>query len=35
VKKIRQVIEGLSLDIATPAEAREMLKLKGASDTNF
>ena len=26
---------GLSLDIATPAEAREMLKLKGASDTNF
>jgi uncharacterized protein (DUF849 family) len=35
VRKIRQVIEGLSLDIATPAEAREMLKLKGASDTNF
>ena len=35
VRKIRQVIEGLSLDIATPAEAREMLALKGASDTNF
>jgi uncharacterized protein (DUF849 family) len=35
VRKIRQVIEGLSLDIATPDEAREMLQLKGASDTNF
>ena len=35
VRKIRQVIEGLSLDIATPAEAREMLSLKGAKDTNF
>jgi uncharacterized protein (DUF849 family) len=35
VRKIRQVIEGLSLDIATPAEAREMLQLKGAANTNF
>ena len=35
VVKIRQVIEGLSLDIATPAEARQMLGLKGASETNF
>jgi uncharacterized protein (DUF849 family) len=35
VVKIRQVIEGLSLEIATPAEAREMLGLKGASETNF
>jgi uncharacterized protein (DUF849 family) len=33
--KIRQIIEGLSLDIATPDEARQMLALKGASDTNF
>ncbi|HEY1998435.1 3-keto-5-aminohexanoate cleavage protein [Paraburkholderia sp.] len=35
VVKIRQVIEGLSLDIATPAEARAMLGLKGASEVNF
>jgi uncharacterized protein (DUF849 family) len=35
VKKIRQVIEGLSLDIATPDEARAMLQLKGADSTNF
>jgi uncharacterized protein (DUF849 family) len=35
VVKIRQVIEGLSLDIATPAEARAMLGLKGADNTNF
>ncbi len=35
VVKIRQVPEGLSLDIATPAEARAMLKPKGASETNF
>lgn len=35
VVKIRQVIEGLSLEIATPAEARAMLGLKGASEVNF
>jgi uncharacterized protein (DUF849 family) len=35
VVKIRQVIEGLSLDIATPDEARAMLGLKGANNTNF
>ncbi|WP_027780508.1 3-keto-5-aminohexanoate cleavage protein [Paraburkholderia caledonica] len=35
VVKMRQIIEGLSLDIATPAEARRMLALKGASETNF
>ena len=35
VVKIRQVIEGLSLDIATPDEARAMLGLKGAANTNF
>jgi len=35
VVKIRQVIEGLSLDIATPDEARTMLGLKGADNTNF
>ncbi|WP_438396647.1 3-keto-5-aminohexanoate cleavage protein [Caballeronia sp. DA-9] len=35
VVKIRQVIEGLSLAIATPDEARAMLGLKGADNTNF
>jgi uncharacterized protein (DUF849 family) len=35
VVKIRQVIEGLSLDIATPDEARALLGLKGADNTNF
>lgn len=35
VSKIRQVLEGLSLTIATPAEARQMLGLKGADDVNF
>jgi uncharacterized protein (DUF849 family) len=35
VVKIRQVIEGLSLDIATPDEARAMLGLKGAANTRF
>jgi uncharacterized protein (DUF849 family) len=35
VAKIRQVIEGLSLEVATPAEARQMLGLKGASEVNF
>jgi uncharacterized protein (DUF849 family) len=35
VVKMRQIIEGLSLDVATPDEARQMLGLKGASDTNF
>jgi uncharacterized protein (DUF849 family) len=35
VAKIRQVIEGLSLDIATPDEARAMLGLKGRDAVNF
>ena len=35
VKKIRQILEGLSLDIATPKEAREMLSLKGGDDVSF
>jgi len=29
VRKIRHILEELSFDIATPAEAREMLGLKG------
>jgi uncharacterized protein (DUF849 family) len=35
VHKIRQVLEGLSLQIATPDEARQMLALKGANQVNF
>jgi uncharacterized protein (DUF849 family) len=35
VRKIRQVLEGLSLEIATPAEARQMLALKGAYQVRF
>jgi uncharacterized protein (DUF849 family) len=35
VRKIRQVIEGLSLEVATPQEARAMLKLKGGDNVAF
>ena len=35
VKKARQIIEGLGLEIATAAEAREILQLKGADRVNF
>jgi len=35
VRKIRQVLEGLSLEVATPAEAREMLNLKGGDQVGF
>ncbi len=35
VTKIRQVLEGLSLDIATPDEARELLSLKGGDRVAF
>jgi uncharacterized protein (DUF849 family) len=35
VSKIRQVLEGLSLDVASPAEAREMLSLKGGDQVGF
>ena len=35
VAKIRHILEELSFDIATPAEAREMLALKGAQNTKF
>lgn len=35
VTKIRQVIEGMSLDIATPDEAREILALKGGDQVAF
>jgi uncharacterized protein (DUF849 family) len=35
VRLIRQVLEGLSLEVATPAEARERLALKGKDRVNF
>jgi uncharacterized protein (DUF849 family) len=35
VLKIREIIEGLGLEVATPAEARAILKLKGADRVNF
>ena len=35
VKRARTIIEALSLEVATPDEARAMLKLKGASNVAF
>ena len=35
VAKVRRIVEELSLEIATPAEAREMLGLKGGDQVNF
>jgi uncharacterized protein (DUF849 family) len=35
VAKIRRIMEDLSLEIATPDEAREMLALKGGDDVGF
>jgi uncharacterized protein (DUF849 family) len=35
VVQVRKIIEGLGLDIATPAEAREILQLKGADKVGF
>ena len=35
VKNVRQIIEGLGLEIATPDEAREILQLKGSDKVNF
>ncbi|SEP47983.1 3-keto-5-aminohexanoate cleavage enzyme [Methylobacterium sp. ap11] len=35
VWKIRRILEELSLEIATPAEAREILRLKGPSNIKF
>jgi uncharacterized protein (DUF849 family) len=33
VRLVRQIIEGLGLDIASPDEARDILKLKGGDKT--
>jgi uncharacterized protein (DUF849 family) len=35
VKKIRRILEELSFEIATPAEVREMLQLKGTENVRF
>ena len=35
VRKIRRILDELSLEVATPAEAREMLGLKGRQAVNF
>ncbi len=35
VRNVRKIIEGLGLEVATPAEAREMLQLKGGDAVEF
>ena len=35
VRKVRDILEGLGLEIATPDEAREILQLKGSSEVAF
>ena len=35
VRKISHILDELSLEIATPAEARTMLALKGPDDVRF
>jgi uncharacterized protein (DUF849 family) len=35
VKRIRSILEGLSLEVATPDEAREILQLKGGNNVGF
>ena len=35
VKQVRQIIEGLGLEIATPDEARAILALKGGDRVAF
>jgi uncharacterized protein (DUF849 family) len=35
VRQARQIIEGLGLEVATPDEARAMLQLKGAANTQI
>jgi len=35
VRRVRSILEGLSLPIATPDEARTMLALKGATNVGF
>ena len=35
VKRVREILEGLSLEVATSDEAREILGLKGKDNTNI
>jgi len=35
VTKVRRMLEELGLVIATPDDARQMLKLKGGNNVNF
>ena len=35
VSKIRRIMEELGLEIATPDDARQILKLKGKTNVNF
>jgi uncharacterized protein (DUF849 family) len=35
VKKVRQILEGIGLEIATPDDAREILSLKGGDKVGF
>jgi len=35
VRRIRRILEELSIEIATPDEARAMLETKGADKVNF
>ena len=35
VCKVRQIIEGLGLEVATPEDAREILQLKGGDKVAF
>jgi uncharacterized protein (DUF849 family) len=35
VRRVRKILEGLGLDVATAAEARAMLKLKGRTEVGF
>ena len=35
VDKARKLVEGLGLEVATPAEAREILRLKGGDRVGF
>lgn len=35
VRLMKQILEGLSIEVATPAEAREMLQLKGGDKVGF
>jgi uncharacterized protein (DUF849 family) len=35
VKRIRTILEALSLEVATPDDAREILQLKGGNNVAF